>query len=99
MNFIKTDNRFFQSLENYWLAFKSRQLWRPLIFIAVLFISSYLVPRFAIGNQLPRLIILPMVLLIVGGGATIILTRHPNLGFALFNRGKFSYPLHHWHWL
>jgi hypothetical protein len=92
MNFIKTDSRFFQMLENYWLAFRSRQLWRPLIFISVLFISIYLAPRFAIGNQIPRLIILPIVLLIVGGGAAIILIRHPNLGLALLIVASLAIP-------
>jgi O-antigen ligase len=92
MNFIKTDKRLFQTLENYWLAFKSRQLWRPLIFLAVLIISSYLAPRFALGNQLPRLIILPIILLIVGGGVSIILIRHPNLGFAILIVASLAIP-------
>ena len=92
MNIGMIDNRYYKILANYWQAFKARQLWRPFIFLFVIIISSYLGPRFAIGNHFPRLIILPLVLLIVLSAASIILIRHPNLGLALLIVASLAIP-------
>jgi len=87
-----TENRFYRILENYWLIFKSRQLWRPLILFCLFFISAFLVPRFAIGNRNPTLILLPVLLLIGVLAPSIILLRHPNMGLAFLIVASLAIP-------
>ena len=86
------ENRYSEIIINAWLTFKVRRLWRPLIFILILFISAYLAPGFAIGNRYPRLIILPVLLLIGVLAPSIILLRHPNLGLALLIVASLAIP-------